>query len=96
MYLTGSKAVLYPLLFLLNVVIIRHFNTVDTFEMVESGHHALDGFMIRWSPGIRNEISQKKFHGRVQVFADLIMIQWSPGISTIEGKFCVRTAVPNV
>ena len=32
--------------FLFNVVIIRHFNTVDTLEMVESGHstkHGEDG-----------------------------------------------------
>ena len=38
--------------------------------------------MIRWSPGIHSEISPKKFHGRVQVFADLthVMIWWSPGI----------------
>ena len=34
MYLIGSKAVLYCLLsssFLFNVVIIRHFNTVNTY-----------------------------------------------------------------
>ena len=46
--------------------------------------------MIWWSPGlspgIHSEISPKKFHGRVQVFADLthVMIQWSPGISTMK------------
>ena len=52
--------------------------------------------MIRWSLGIHNEIFPKKFHGRVQVFVDLIMIQWSPGVSTIEDKFYVRTAVPTM
>ena len=77
----------YPLIFLFNVVIIHHFNTVDTLEMVESGHSCtcMMDVMIRWSPGIHSEISPKKFHGRVQVFTDLmhVMIQWSPGISTM-------------
>ena len=38
--------------------------------------------MTRWSPGIHSEISLKKFHGRVQVFADLthVTIWWSPGM----------------
>ena len=52
--------------------------------------------MIWWSLGIRNEIYLKKFHGRVQVFVDLIMIQWSLGVNTIDGKFYIRTAVPSV
>ena len=35
---------------------------------------------------MHSEISPKKFHGRVQVFADLthVMIRWSPGISTMK------------
>ena len=37
-YLIGSKAVLYPLLFLFNIVIICRFNGVNTLEMVESGY----------------------------------------------------------
>ena len=62
--------------------------------MVESGAFThLTDVMIRWSPGIWNEISPKRFHGRL---ADLIMIQWSLGVSTIEGDFYVRTAVPSV
>ena len=76
----------YPLIFLFNVVIIRHFNTVDTFGngRVRAFMHLTD-IMIRWSPGIHSEISPKKFHGRVQVFTDLthVMIQWSLGISTM-------------
>ena len=40
-YLIGSKVVLYPLLFqqfpILNVVIICHFITVNTLDIVESG-----------------------------------------------------------
>ena len=40
-YLIGSKVVLYSLLFQqfpINVVIICHFNMVNTLDMVESGY----------------------------------------------------------
>ena len=40
-YLIGSKAVLYLLLFQqfpINVVIICHFNTFNTLDMLESGY----------------------------------------------------------
>ena len=43
-YLRESKAVLY------NVVIIRHFNTVNTLDMVESRYSRMS--IIQWSPGI--------------------------------------------
>ena len=36
--LTGSKVVLYPQQFPFNIMINRHFNTVNTFNMVESGY----------------------------------------------------------
>ena len=41
LYLIGSKAVLYPLLFQqfpIYVMIICHFNTVNTLDMLESGY----------------------------------------------------------
>ena len=43
----------------------------------------LTDVMIWWSPGMHSDIFPKKFHGRVQVFADLthVIIRWSLGIS---------------
>jgi len=39
--------------FLFNVVIILHFNTVNTLDLVESGYlQTRHVSIIRWSPGI--------------------------------------------
>ena len=56
-YLIGSKVVLYTLCFsssfLFNVLIIRHFNTVNTLDMVESRYSLTQHVsIIRWSLGI--------------------------------------------
>ena len=37
-FLIGSKTVLYPSSFLFNVVIICHFNTINTLDVVDSGY----------------------------------------------------------